>query len=239
MYKSRHLLIIPYFKIMVILRRTTTTHNGFTLIELLVVVAIIGILLAILLPVLSRTRESARRATCASNLKQIAMGLVIYSNENSDAFPSDTTYSGVSPAMKALNLIYPEYIKNKGTFNCPSDSSSGTNTASMTEDVAFTLEQCSYGYDRTHNRVVGEAGVAILADRPPADPVSNQTDNSPNHGGRGQQVAYIDGHVEFVLMPQAGWYFSDGTRDHIFLNSALNGTNSAGGTDTAIVHDGS
>lgn len=223
---------------MAILRRTNTTHSGFTLIELLVVVAIIGILIAILLPVLNRTRESARRAQCASNLKQIVTGLVIYSNENNDAFPSDTAYAGASPAMKALNLIYPEYVSNRGTFNCPSDSNSGENTAGITEDSAFTLAQCSYGYDRAHNRVVGEAGVAILADRPPADPVSNQTDNSPNHGGRGQNVAYIDGHVEYVTTPQAGWYFSDGTRDHIFLNSALNGTNTVGGTDTVILHDG-
>lgn len=224
---------------MVILRRVTTTHRGFTLIELLVVVAIIGILLAILFPVISRVREAARRAECTSNLKQIAMGLVIYSNENSDAFPSDTTYSGVSPAMKALNLVYPLYVPNKGTFNCPSDSSTGYNTASMTEDVAFTQAQCSYGYDRAHNRVEGEAGVAILADRPPSDPVSNQADNSPNHNGHGQNIAFIDGHVEFAKVPQAGWFFSDGTRDHIYLDSALSSTNTVGGTDTVITYDGS
>lgn len=219
-------------------KRTTTTHNGFTLIELLIVVSIIGVLLAILFPVLSRTREAARRAECTSNLKQVVMGLVMYSNESNQAFPSDTAYAGASPAMKALNLIFPLYVKNKGTFNCPSDSDSGNNTASMTEGDAFTLEQCSYGYDRTHNRVVGEAGVAILADRPPAGLVPNPTDNSPNHDGQGQNIAYIDGHVEFAKTPLAGWYFSDGTRDHIYLNSALSGTNSDGGTDTAIVHDG-
>ena len=223
---------------MITLRCPTTTRNGFTLIELLVVVAIIGILMAILLPVLSRTRDSARGAACASNLKQIIMGLVMYANENSDEFPSDTTYIGVSPAMKALNLIYPQYVNNKGVFNCPSDINSGANTASIAENTAFTLAQCSYGYDRAHNRVLGETGVAILADRPPVDPFSNQTDNSQNHGGRGQQVAYIDGHVEFITVPQAGWYFSDGTRDHIFLNAALSGTNGAGGTDTVILHDG-
>ncbi|MBT6564479.1 MAG: type II secretion system protein [Candidatus Scalindua sp.] len=217
--------------------RTITNRNGFTLIELLVVVAIIGVLIGILLPVLHRTREAARRAECTSNLKQVVMGLVMYSNESNEAFPSDTAYAGVSPAMKGLNLIFPLYVKNKGTFNCPSDSNSGNNTASIAEDVAFTLELCSYGYDRTHNRVADEAGVAILADRPPADPVGNQTDNSPNHDGQGQNIAYIDGHVEFAKTPLAGWYFSDGTRDHIFLNSALSGTDSVGGTDTAILHD--
>jgi prepilin-type N-terminal cleavage/methylation domain-containing protein/prepilin-type processing-associated H-X9-DG protein len=223
---------------MTVLKRNYTINNGFTLFELLVVVTILGILMAILLPVLGRTRESARRTQCASNLKQISMGLVMYSNENNEAFPSDTTYAGPSPAMKALNLIYPGYVSNKGPFNCPCDINSGENTAGIAEDAAFTLAQCSYGYDRTHNRIVEEAGVAVLADRPPANPVANQAANSPNHAGRGQHVAYVDGHVEFVTTPQAGWPFPDGTRDHIFLNSDLTGTNSVGGTDTVILHDG-
>ena len=56
--------------------------NGFTLIELLVVVAIIAVLVSILLPSLSRARESARRVVCASNLHQISAALYAYSNEH-------------------------------------------------------------------------------------------------------------------------------------------------------------
>ena len=51
--------------------------KGFTLIELLVVIAIIGTLLAILFPVLSRTRESARRSECTNNLRSVVMGLIM------------------------------------------------------------------------------------------------------------------------------------------------------------------
>jgi len=61
--------------------------KGFTLIELLVVVAIIALLISILLPSLSRARELAKRAVCASNLRGIGQGCHIYSNDNTENFP--------------------------------------------------------------------------------------------------------------------------------------------------------
>ncbi|MEM2117381.1 MAG: prepilin-type N-terminal cleavage/methylation domain-containing protein [Thermoplasmata archaeon] len=63
---------------------------GFTLIELLVVVAIIGILTTILLPVLNKAREKAKRAVCVSNLKQLYLVLFMYSNDYSGNFPNAT-----------------------------------------------------------------------------------------------------------------------------------------------------
>ncbi len=208
--------------------------KGFTLIELLVVIAIIGILAGILLPVLSRARESARKTQCMSNVKQIGMGLIMYANENSESFPSDSAYSESSPAMRGLNLLYDTYVSDNKVFNCTSDATvtsalnSGMSASTSDGMEAFTSTQCSYGYDRSHTQA-DDADVALASDRPPSD----TTKSSDNHNGRGQNVVYVDGHVEFVNSPLAGWYASDGTtRDNIFKN------NSTAGTDTYIEHDG-
>ena len=62
-------------------------RKGFTLIEILVVIAIIAILAAILFPVFSRARAKARQATCASNLKQLAMAMEMYTTDYDDTLP--------------------------------------------------------------------------------------------------------------------------------------------------------
>jgi prepilin-type N-terminal cleavage/methylation domain-containing protein/prepilin-type processing-associated H-X9-DG protein len=71
-----------------VIQEVSVKRKAFTLIELLVVVAIIALLISILLPSLSRARELAKRAVCASNQRGIGQGMHIYANDNREWFPT-------------------------------------------------------------------------------------------------------------------------------------------------------
>jgi prepilin-type N-terminal cleavage/methylation domain-containing protein/prepilin-type processing-associated H-X9-DG protein len=93
--------------------------RGFTLIELLVVIAIIAILAAILFPVFARARENARRASCQSNLKQIGLGLLQYTQDYDEKMPQ--RYFGNLEANSWRRVTFP-YTKSTQLFSCPSNT---------------------------------------------------------------------------------------------------------------------
>ena len=99
--------------------RSRQFGRGFTLIELLVVIAIIAILAAILFPVFAKAREKARQISCASNMKQIGLGFMQYSQDNDEVFPNDGT--GQCGAHGWAGRIYP-YVKSTAIYKCPDDS---------------------------------------------------------------------------------------------------------------------
>jgi prepilin-type N-terminal cleavage/methylation domain-containing protein len=93
--------------------------RGFTLIELLVVIAIIAVLVALLFPVFSRARESARRAVCSSNLKQIATALKLYIKDWDGAGPPYGHGSDYHDFGRAAYFLMP-YVRDEGVWRCPS-----------------------------------------------------------------------------------------------------------------------
>jgi len=115
------------------------TRKAFTLIELLVVIAIIAILAAILFPVFAKAREKARQASCASNLKQLGIAYIQYSQDYDEKFPGSCWWGyGWS------GRIYP-YVKSLGVFACPSDTHQLTSTyASTGGAVTSSTVICSY-----------------------------------------------------------------------------------------------
>jgi prepilin-type processing-associated H-X9-DG protein len=91
----------------------------------LVVIAIISILAAILFPVFARARENARRASCQSNLKQIALGVFMYAQDYDEKFPKDAVndtgpYTDSNPYGWA-DAMQP-YLKSTQIFQCPSET---------------------------------------------------------------------------------------------------------------------
>jgi len=87
--------------------------NAFTLIELLVVIAIIALLMAIMMPGLNRAREQGKRAMCLSNLKQLMLGWIMYTDDNDDKIVNGAPLGTVGKARAPLSSEW-DYEFHKG-----------------------------------------------------------------------------------------------------------------------------
>jgi prepilin-type processing-associated H-X9-DG protein/prepilin-type N-terminal cleavage/methylation domain-containing protein len=102
-------------------RRTVPSRFAFTLIELLVVIGIICLLAAILFPVFSRVRHNGHRTVCNSNLKQLSIGIIQYTQDYDDRFPLGLMVNEEGNFQTSLDLVQP-YLKSHQVAICPSDS---------------------------------------------------------------------------------------------------------------------
>jgi prepilin-type N-terminal cleavage/methylation domain-containing protein len=105
---------------------------GFTLLELLVVIAVIAILAALLFPAINNAKAKARQTACSNNLRQINLGIHMYSDDSSDAAPSPGTaaattnlvslYSGYKRLMKSYVGLNGTSSPGDRLFACPADT---------------------------------------------------------------------------------------------------------------------
>jgi prepilin-type N-terminal cleavage/methylation domain-containing protein/prepilin-type processing-associated H-X9-DG protein len=201
-------------------------RRGFTLIELLVVIAIIAILAAILFPVFAKAREKARQASCMSNLKQLALGMLMYVNDYDDRFFTGSsrwlggTY-GVNPVVPGVpdmnwhatygyqdswvNMIYP-YVKNAQIYRCPSRSTA------VCMGVDYGVPH--YGFNAPNTRITifynNYPGLGTFTRPAETMLVTEKSSGNPAYvldpayyvcdarHNEGGNVAFVDGHVKWL-----------------------------------------
>jgi len=166
-------------------------RKGFTLIELLVVIAIIAILAAILFPVFARARENARRSSCQSNLKNIGLGVIQYTQDADENFPLATCLTAITGAANTPGGALQNYIKSQQVFGCPSDADWDNGTSSYGEDsgVFTSVGKALSDIDALPG---GSAGQRMDFDAAPSTGAAE-----PRHF-EGKNNGYCDGHVKWL-----------------------------------------
>ena len=165
--------------------RSRSIRSGFTVVELLVTIAVIGILIALLLPAIQGAREASRRMRCQSNLRQIGIGLHQFLDLHS-TFPDAAQLPSVTPEKPTLHDVLGKLVEeNQQIFACPSDSQ------------YFPNEGTSFEYRAS--RLAGKTR-RQLEQRRPLSEVWVMFDLDHFHGAEGQpgarNVLFADAHAD-------------------------------------------
>lgn len=202
-----------------------TSAAAFTLVELLTVIAILGVLVGIVIPVVGKVRENGRQAVCASNLRQIMGATLLYSQDNNGALPLVVGPASLGEARRWAPQIQPylnpsaaaRSVDPMSVFKCPGDDVVRTSAASA--DSTW----CSYGLNiRVHvaGNVNNTAQKRFAAIVNPARTIlygdvwylANTVFQSHSllsfmgdfhGGGRGSNYVFADGHIAFMTQAEA------------------------------------
>jgi len=183
-------------------------QSGFTLIELLVVIAIIAILAAILFPVFARARENARRAACWSNLRQLGVGLRMYTQDYDEMFPigQDVVQWNwfCNPKRAFVTAIYP-YVNNRDLFYCSNVGALAAMNESSSNPAIVTWARSLYNNDA--NWAVGNIGYYYYSFR--------NASNAPSPWGATPTGKRFGGRIlsECCVFPADMWLMSDPFRN--------------------------
>jgi len=169
---------------------------------------LLPILAGMLLPALSRARESARRAACLNNLKQLITAIKTYTPDYDEYYPTSAEPGqsiSVSDHYKDLGILYPMYCPALDLFTCPSSGDKmprrrldGTYDNKPFRDSEARQVSYAYSYNGSGRNVAwSEAAPSttrILADRRATRELTPRS----NHKMDGRNVAFADGHVKWV-----------------------------------------
>jgi prepilin-type N-terminal cleavage/methylation domain-containing protein/prepilin-type processing-associated H-X9-DG protein len=189
-------------------------RRSFTLIELLVVIAIIAILAAILFPVFAKAREKARQSSCGSNLKQLGLAFIQYTQDYDERLPYSGPYNATTYAAP-WNSVWGHWVQPNGTTTVtPSCVSNGALVTYCKNTQIFVCPSDSGGQTRGLSYAMNAnlRGVALARINAPAecillvDEASTINDGhfSPPPGGDNPSfihldmtnMLYCDGHVK-------------------------------------------
>jgi prepilin-type N-terminal cleavage/methylation domain-containing protein len=180
-------------------------NRAFTLIELLVVISIIAILAALLLPALSRAKESGRATGCLSNLRQMGIALQVYAGDYNNRLPSmSDIYPGVANEFPGPDQALSSQLGNVKILMCPSDKWPGDKALPFAQKApnyygqtgsSYSWNTLLNGQDADH---LSAMGLKVDA---PMMPLFY--DKEKFHLARGEKKAknfvYADGHIKNLL----------------------------------------
>ena len=187
------------------------------MIELLVVIAIIAILAAILFPAFARARENARRSSCSSNLKQIALGVQQYIQDYDERYPNLQLATAPTPGIGWALATQP-YLKSEQIFQCPSDSAATPDAATIdlrSEQPGFSDYYANYNLANNDGSGISQAALDYttntVANGEDTGATSRASANKPTGGLatgtgtaaaarhlEGSNYAFADGHVKWL-----------------------------------------